>query len=96
MISPHILRNEEDRASFNLPSIKPLPAEAVQPDPQPTTGPAIWPLVIQDFEKRNEVGTAKYGVPLRAGNGRDPLLDLYQELLDAVVYLRQALEERKK
>lgn len=70
------------------------PAAAVQPAPKPATGEAIWELVIRDFETRDRLGRAKYGVPLQAGNGRDALLDLYQELLDAVVYTRQALEER--
>ena len=70
------------------------PAAAVQPEPKATPGPAIWALVIQDMETRDRVGREKYGVPLQAGNGRDALLDLYQELLDAVVYTRQALEER--
>lgn len=33
--------------------------------------------------------------PLQAHNGRDPLVDAYQEALDLVVYLRQAIEERR-
>lgn len=40
-------------------------------------------------------GRQKYGTPLTADNGRDPLVDAYQEALDLVVYLRQAIEERK-
>jgi len=40
-----------------------------------------------------EIGTAKYGVPLQARNGRRPLIDAYQENLDCAVYLRQAIEE---
>ena len=70
------------------------PAAAVQPEPKAAPGRAIWSLVIEDMETRDLVGREKYGVPLQAGNGRDALLDLYQELLDAVVYTRQALEER--
>lgn len=31
---------------------------------------------------------------LQANNGRDPLIDLYQELMDAIVYARQYLEEK--
>jgi len=45
--------------------------------------------------ERDQIGREKYGVPLQAGNGRDPLVDLYQEILDAAVYIRQAIEERK-
>lgn len=65
--------------------------------PAPTDSPAddCWLLVIRDMEERREVGIAKYGKPVRAGNGRDPLLDAYQEALDLAVYLRQAIEERE-
>ena len=63
--------------------------------PAPTgTGPEITPLVIKDLEARYRFGKNKYGEGLRANNGRDPLIDLYQELLDAVLYTRQALEEK--
>lgn len=41
------------------------------------------------------MGRARYGTPLQAGNGRDALVDAYQEALDLCVYLRQAIEERK-
>ena len=44
--------------------------------------------------ERDRVGRARYGMPLRAGNGRDALVDAYQEALDLAVYLRQAVEER--
>jgi hypothetical protein len=33
-------------------------------------------------------------VPLQAHNGRNALIDAYQEALDLVVYLRQAIEEQ--
>ncbi len=46
------------------------------------------------MEERNKIGTEKYGTPLQAHNGRDALVDAYQEILDAAVYLRQAIEER--
>lgn len=60
------------------------------------SGPAVWDLVIEDMRQRNADGTAKYGTPLRTFNGRDPLTDLYQELLDAVVYCRQEKARRDK
>lgn len=69
---------------------------APQPPPQPTTGRPIWDLVIEDMRARDLQGRAKYGVPLQANNGRDPLMDAYQEALDLCVYLRQAIEERKQ
>ena len=65
-----------------------------QPPPVPSSGPCIWDLVIGDMRARDYIGRARYGTPLRPGNGRDALVDLYEELLDAVVYARQAIFER--
>jgi len=65
-----------------------------QPPPKPADGPAITNLVLADLLARAELGRRRYGVYLQADNGRDALLDAYQEALDLVVYLRQAIEER--
>jgi hypothetical protein len=54
----------------------------------------IMPLVIEDLKKRTEKGIKEYGEPLKANNGRDALWDAYEEALDLVQYLRQAIEER--
>ena len=64
-----------------------------EPLPIPNNNVAIWDLVKQDIEERNQAGIQKYGTPLQAFNGRNPLIDAYQEALDLVVYLRQAIEE---
>ena len=56
--------------------------------------PAIWDLVIADMHERDHVGQTRYGTPLQPFNGRDPLVDAYQEALDLAVYLRQAIYER--
>ena len=71
-------------------------ASLVAPLPPPAegTGPAIWDLVIADMQERDRFGEQKYGKRLRAFNGRPPLVDLYQELLDAAVYAREEMEER--
>jgi hypothetical protein len=50
--------------------------------------------VIRDIEQRRLVGIERYGTPLQAHNGRNPLVDAYQESLDQTTYLRQALEEQ--
>lgn len=79
-----------------------------QPEPRRAAGPAIWDLVIADQEPatsawerlvipdmraRDALGRERYGTPLQANNGRDALRDAYDEVLDSVVYLRQAMEE---
>jgi hypothetical protein len=65
-----------------------------QPAPVPNTSRPVWELVIEDMRSRDHLGRRRYGAPLQAGNGRDVLVDLYQELLDACVYTRQLIEER--
>lgn len=55
-----------------------------------------WQMVLGDMHDRREQGIAKYGTPLQPWNGRRPLVDLYQELLDAAVYARQEIAEREE
>ena len=66
-----------------------------QPAPIPNDRPSIHDLVLQDMLERKAIGLERYGTPLQAGNGRDALIDLYQELQDAVAYTRQKIEEDK-
>ena len=68
----------------------------VKPEPNPSKNrqPAVWDLVLADIYERDKDGQEKYGTRLQPHNGRDPLVDAYQEALDLVVYLRQALFER--
>ena len=56
-------------------------------------GKRLADIVVADMRDRDRVGRERYGTPLQAHNGRDALVDAYQECLDAVVYLRQAHEE---
>ena len=65
-----------------------------EPDPIPNDSPSIHDLVIRDMEDRKTMGLKKYGTILQAHNGRNPLIDAYQEALDLAVYLRQEIEER--
>lgn len=46
--------------------------------------------VLNDMRERDRVGRARYGTPLTADNGRDQLVDAYQEALDKAAYLRAA------
>ena len=49
--------------------------------------------IVADMHERKDVGIKRYGVSLQAHNGRDAIIDAYQEALDAAAYLRQAQEE---
>jgi len=64
--------------------------------PPPTgDGKPIWDLVVNDMRERDNLGRTRYNTPLRAWNGRDALVDAYQEVLDLAVYMRQEIEERR-
>lgn len=65
--------------------------ETDQPLPVVNGRSFIQDLVIQDIEERKQLGIKKYGTLLQSGNGRDMLLDAYQEALDLVIYLRGLL-----
>jgi hypothetical protein len=60
----------------------------------PNDQPPIVDLVVADLHERKAHGIREYGTPLQPWNGRDPLVDLYEELLDAAQYARQDLHER--
>jgi hypothetical protein len=64
-----------------------------QPNPQPGQS-VVADRVLADIRARVEVGIRRYGTPLMTRNGRDALTDAYEEALDLVFYLRQALMER--
>lgn len=64
-----------------------------QPAPKPSNSD-VWLMVMADMQRRRQTGIERYGTPLQAGNGRDALVDAYQEALDLAVYLRQAIAER--
>lgn len=49
--------------------------------------------VVGDIIDRRQFGLDKYGTLLQAGNGRNALLDAYQEVQDMLVYLKQAIVE---
>jgi hypothetical protein len=53
----------------------------------------VLSLVFSDMRERDVVGRARYGTPLTSGNGRDHLIDAYQEYLDACVYMTNELDE---
>jgi hypothetical protein len=61
--------------------------------PKNSEGPDITSLVIDDLELRAKKGVETYGKRLSPFNGRNSLIDAYQEALDLGVYLKQRLIE---
>lgn len=47
-----------------------------------------------DLMERRALGLRRYGSLLQPGNGRDPLRDAYEEVLDLVAYFRQLIMAR--
>lgn len=70
-------------------------AKAAKPEPMPKTGRfEVLPAVIADLNARSIMGKEKYGTVLKTDNGRNALMDAYQESLDLAMYLKQELMER--
>ncbi len=81
-----------------------------EPEPERNKHPAVWQEVLQslrqrpdvpstllrDMQQRDDFGRQKYGTPLQPFNGRNPIIDAYQEALDLVVYTKQAVIEATK
>jgi hypothetical protein len=53
----------------------------------------VPPWITEAIEARTLAGVERYGVALHTHNGRDPVQDLREELLDAMQYLAQAHAE---
>jgi len=51
--------------------------------------------IAEDTEARIRLGEKKYGTRLKSNNGRDAMLDLYQEILDGCNYAKQLVVENK-
>lgn len=71
-------------------------SNAATPEPLSTPGKSnVLPEIIKDLEARTAVGVKKYGTQLQTHNGRDALMDAYQEALDLVQYLKQEIMQRE-
>jgi hypothetical protein len=65
------------------------------PNPSINIDPILVKDLVQaDFNWRVSAGREKYGTYLQVEDGRDPLIDLYQELWDSIMYLRKELYRR--
>lgn len=68
--------------------------------PQPKKGgqdvtPVVREMFLDLLAARERKGIETYGTTLQTHNGRDPLKDALDELIDAVQYVVQAIMERK-
>lgn len=81
-----------------------------QPEPIANQNKPIVDLIVEDIKEissplqeatedyaweRKQQGIEKYGVPLQADNGRDPLLDVRDEIFDTLAYSRQLIEQNQ-
>lgn len=55
----------------------------------------VWLDVIWDMSERRAAGKRLYGRPLTACDGRDSHRDLFEELLDALVYEKKRMNEHE-
>lgn len=65
-----------------------------QPTPKPGTSRPTSHLVVEDMLAKYDAGAVKYGTQHQHDNGRDHLIDGYQEVLDLACYLRAEIEKR--
>jgi hypothetical protein len=64
-----------------------------QPKPILDSGVVVADLVIDDMVARKKFGFEKYKTYLQTENGRNNLIDAYQEILDLAVYMRSQIYE---
>lgn len=67
-----------------------------QPNPVAGVARHTVDLVVADLAERKRYGVKKYGVAHQHDNGRNHLLDLYEELLDGAVYVRAEIERERE
>jgi hypothetical protein len=71
--------------------------DSVSVEPKPTEGThEVGKEVIKDIEDRIDLGLSRYGSLLKTFNNRDSLVDLYQELIDGCMYVKQKLMETEE
>lgn len=68
--------------------------EGYEKQPEPKRGKeVVLRHVLNDLVARAEVGFGRYGTYLKTHNGRDSLVDAYEEALDLCMYLKQKIME---
>lgn len=84
MIDVGVDMREEDWGDLGVKQMTP---------PIPNNSEPVVNQVMHDLHRRKVMGIKKYGTPLQAHNGRCALQDLYEELMDATIYIKQKLLE---
>ena len=59
------------------------------------TKPDPYELMAADILKRKQLGVERYGKPLEPFSGKDMIQEAFEEILDAMVYIKMALIERE-
>ena len=90
--------SDEPRPHFTISDLEGRPRLGDQPLPMPGREDVFKALLTDDIpaklRARNERGRITYGRTLETFNGRDAGQDAEEEVLDALVYLRQMRLER--
>ncbi len=101
------LRGEQDEGPARSDVILPEPPPVRSPG-SVDVWPLVWDDIrvlnrrsiseardklFDDMHARSAQGFAKYGTTLHTKNGRNHIVDAYQETLDQIVYLRAAIED---
>ena len=73
----HTDRIDAEHAAIDRETATPEPKQSIQD------------LVIADMIERKNIGMERYGTELYENiNGRDMLIEMYEELLDGLIYLK--------
>ena len=89
---PHLeIGQQHIHTVFNCPTIM----RFEQPAPKPNDKPVVIDRVIEALKQREARGLQTYGTRLQPHNGRDALQDALEEVLDAAMYIQQAIMERE-
>lgn len=84
------------KCSTTTPLVRPVSHTAPQPSSIPNNRRPVTELVIEDLNERMAHGIQKYKTALQPFNGRNALIDAYQECLDQALYLKQRLIEEEE
>ena len=89
-------KNEGDPMSGGMESMHEDELEEMKRDYKKIEAESSNEQVVTDIRNRALFGLSKYGSTLNKNTKEDMLQHLYEELLDAAVYIRTLIEQRKK